>query len=355
MRIVRLHFLLLFLLCLFSCERKPLYLQGDIKLNINVNVEADVDALWDRNWRDQLLYNWDESYHGKIGYTSPDEVNIVFFNGNTLLSKQTIQTNKRSRIDIELNKTYDILIYNETDGITSSYDGGRYYVTSIETNPTFSNEISDKYTNVRQSGEIFSQRLSNIYLSDIYEDYESVYENGKIVYVYNIDATLKPVSYIYIIQFVIVNDDNSDVIEAREIKNISLSGISSRKNLLTGKAKYTGLIQVSTDDIKEGQLKGNDLLFATRVTVLDVNFEYENSSWNTQLDNRYYTVVNIETHNYGIVTGTIDITRQIKNNPYGGIVTVKIMNSDLKKGGETQAGFGIDIKEIYRKTIKRIY
>lgn len=338
--------ILLFLFaCFVSCERKPLYLQGDIALSININVETDLDVLWDKDWRKQLIYDWDESIHGTIGYTKPGEVNVIFFDGNALLDKKTIHVDMRSLVDVELNRTYDILIHNETNGIVSSYEGGRYYVTSPIEGTTFSTEISDKYINVRQPGEIFSQRLRNIYLSDLYEDYESIYENGKIVYVYNIDAKLEPVSYIYIVQFVVINDDGSETIEAREIKSMTVSGISARKNLLTGKALYTGLTQISTTDIKEGQQKGDSLLFASRVIVLDVNFEYENSSWNTQIDNRYYTIVNVNTCNYGNVTGTLDITRQIKNNPKGGIITVRILNSDLKKGGGTHSGFGVDITE----------
>jgi hypothetical protein len=330
---------------LIACERKPLYIQGDIKLNVTVSVNTDINSLWDPSWKEQLIYEWDESKYGNIGYTSPDDVELVFFSNNDITSKQTISTHRRNTVDIDLNKSYDILIYNKTDNIRESYVGGRYYITTPSYIVENNSKISDKYIDIVQPGEIFSQSVKNIYLSDEDDDYEIIYENGKNVYVYNIDAVLYPVSYIYIIQFIIVNDDNSERIEAKDIENITISGISARKNLLTGKPEYTGLNQISTMDIKDSQERKDSLLFASRVTILDLLPESENSSWITQQNYLYYTIVDVNTFNYGTVNGTLDITRQLCDNPKGGVITVKILNSDLKKGGQTSSGFGIDINE----------
>ena len=60
--------LIFMFICLSSigCERKPLYLQGDTALKINVQVEADINVLWNVSWRDSLKYDWDETLYGPL-------------------------------------------------------------------------------------------------------------------------------------------------------------------------------------------------------------------------------------------------------------------------------------------------
>lgn len=332
-----------------GCERKPLYLQGDTALKLNVQVQADINVMWKAGWRDSLKYNWDESIYGPLFYTLPQTCNVVIFNQGELLSETRIQTGKRELIDVELNNTYDLLIYSKEFPWTETYyEGGRYYVETPSTEGRASkNKISQEYDTVEQPGEVFAMNKREIHLSNDLSDFEEVIENGKLVYVYNIDEMLEPVSYIYIIQFVVINDDNSPLIEARNIINFTVSGISTKKNMFTNTPVFTGNKQISTFDIKPGQLQGPDsLVFASRVTILDLLPDNINSSWTSQVDYLYYTNIDVDTYNYGEVTGTKDITSQLRENPRGGVITVTILNSELKK--ETPSGgngFGIDLSE----------
>jgi hypothetical protein len=186
-----------------------------------------------------------------------------------------------------------------------------------------------------------------IYLSNDISDFDEVIENGKLVYVYNIDEMLEPVSYIYIVQFIVINDDNSPIIEAKNIANFTISGISTKKNMFTNTPVYTGNKQISTFDIKPGQFHAPDsLIFASRVTILDLLPDEVNSSWSSQIDFLYYTNIDVETYNYGEVTGTKDITKQLRENPKGGVITVTILNSELKKDKPSGSNtFGIDLNE----------
>ena len=341
--------MLLLGLSLISCERKPLYLQGDVALKINVQVEADIDVLWNVGWRDTLKYDWDEIKYGPLFYTSPSTCNVVIFNKGQLLSETKIQTNKRQLIDVELNNTYDLLIYSKEYFWTETYyEGGVYYVEtpSIESKGT-ENEISKEYDTVEQPGEVFAMNKKEIYLSDDLSDYEEVEEDGRIIYVYNIDEMLEPVSYIYVVQFIVINDDHNPMIEAKDISNFTISGISTKKNMFTNTPIYTGNKQISTFDIKPGQMHGPDsLVFASRVTILDLLPDNINSSWSSRIDYLYYTNVDVDTYNYGQVTGTKDITKQLRENPKGGVITIIILNSELKGGGQDPSGsFGIDINE----------
>ena len=341
--------ILLLIFSILACERKPLYLQGDVALKINVQVEANIDVFWKPAWRDSLKYNWDENLYGPIGYTIPVSSNVVIFNNGELISETTVQNGKRELIDVELNNTYDLLIYSkEYSWINTYYEGGRYYVETPSTESRATkNEISKEYDTVTQPGEIFATNKKKIYLSNDISDFEEVIENGKLVYVYNIDEMLEPVSYIYIIQFIIINDDNSPIIEAKDVANFTISGISTKKNMFTNTPVYTGNKQISTIDIKPGQFHGPDsLIFASRVTILDLLPDEVNSSWTSQIDYLYYTNVDVETYNYGEVTGTKDITKQLRENPKGGVITVIILNSELKKQNPSgKNGFGIDLNE----------
>jgi len=339
----------LIIICV-ACERKPLYLQGDTALKINVQVEADISVLWKAGWRDTLKYNWDESLYGPLFYTLPTTCNVVIFNDGKIISENKISTGKRELIDVELNNTYDILIYSkDTPWTETYYEGGRYYVeTPVTKGRATKNEISKEYETVEQPGEIFSMNKKQIYLSDDISDFEEVYENGKLIYVYNIDEELEPVSYIYIIQFLVVNDDNSPLIEAKDIANFTVSGISTKKNMFTNTPVYTGNKQISTFDIKPGQFHTPDtLVFASRVTILDLLPDEVNSSWTSQVDYVYYTNIDVDTYNYGEVTGTKDITKQLRENPKGGIINIIIYNSELKSQKPDGSGgtFGIDLNE----------
>lgn len=326
---------------ILSCERKPLYLRSDVALKINVEVKAEIDALWNEDWRDSLRYNWNEQEHGRIGYAIPEDCYVVVFNNGEIVSESNAIVGKRKLIDIELNKTYDLLIYSkENFWLNNYYEDGRYYIEVPS-----QDSKTDGFETVDQHGEVFAASKKNLYISDDVSDFEEVYEDGKLVYVYNIDERLTPVSYIYIIQFIVINDDNSDIIEAKDISNFTISGISIKKDLLKNEAVYTDKKQISAYDVKPKQQRPDSVLFASRVTILDLLPENGETSWTSTLDYACLTNIDVSTYNYGEVSGTKDITDQLKKNPKGGIITIRIFNSELKKSGTTGSDFGADVNE----------
>lgn len=332
---------LVLLLSVLACERKPLYLISDAALNVNVEVSADIMALWDENWRDSLRYDWDESKYGKLGYTMPEDCYVVIFNNKDIVVEKQIKVNKRELIDIDLNKSYDMLFYGkENFWLKTSYVDEKYYIEV----PSEDTKVGKNET-VNQPGEVFAVNKKNLYISDDLSEFEEVFENGKLIYVYNIDEKLGPVSYIYVVQFIIINDDNSERIEAKDISGFTINGISIKKNLLKNEPIYTPNKQIEAYDIKPGQQKEDSLIFASRVTILDLLPPDPDGSWTSELEYMCFTNINVDTYNYGEVKGTKDITDQLKKNPKGGIITIRILNSELKTGGESGSGFGIDLGE----------
>ena len=337
-------FIVSLILVFSACERKPLYLKGDCRINVNVttqvSMESYIDAFWDASWKDSLIYDWSKTGE-PLGYTFPKDVNLVIFDGDKYDIKK-IKTQKRQLLELELQKYYDFLIYNDTyPNIESYYSGGRYYIETPAV--TTKSSLDAEYETCVCPGEIFSAYVKNIYLSDDMSDYDEIYEDDKLIYVYHIDADIVPVSYIYIVQFIFVNDDHSERIEAKDVADFTISGISTKKNLFTKEEIYTGKKQVQAFDVKDGQEIADSLVFASRITILGLLPENSESSWGEYHNYLYYTGIDVTTHTYGNISGIIDITKQLNDNPKGGILTVRILNSELKKAGSSGEGFGIEV------------
>lgn len=328
----------------YGCTVKPLYLQGDVLLNVNITTEVSMAAYWNMSVEGNLIYDWDTTLYGPIGYTAPEFANIVILNNGNVVNRKLIQTGKRQMIDVELNKTYDFLIFNKTDDVEENYVGNRYYLYT----PTMSTRsviLGDEYFVTQQPGEVFSTYQRSIYLSDDIRQYEEVYDNGKLMYVYNIDADIHPFSYIYLVQFIIVNDDHT-TIEAKDITNFTVAGVADMKNLFDNKTYINGNREIVVNDIKPGQVVEDSLVFASRFTTLGLSSDDEGSSWIDTENYLYYTGVNVNTYSYGTVSGLVNITQQMKAHPKGGIITIRILNSDLKKGAEKiSSGIDVDVEE----------
>jgi len=339
--------ILTFLCCaifILGCTVKPLHLQGDVLLNINVQTEVSMAAYWNMSVQGNLIYDWDTIKYGPIGYTAPQFANVVILNNGKVANRKLIEIGQRRTIDVELNKTYDFLIFNKTDGVEENFVGNRYYLYT-PTMMTRSTILGEEYIPTVQPGEVFSTYQTGIYLSDDLSQYEEVYENGKLMYVYNIDADIHPFSYIYLVQFIIVNDDHT-TIEAKNMNSFTIAGISDMKNLFDGKPYANGKREIKVEDIKPGQMIEDSLVFASRFTILDLYPDNEGSSWVDTENYLYYSGVNIDTYSYGSVNGLINITQQMKAHPKGGIITVRILNSDLKKSGEKiGGGIEVDVQE----------
>ena len=73
-------YLLLFVVSTFtSCTRKDLFLridQSEIRININ---DIRLDMLWGEDWRSQLLYQWNDDVHGRLGYTEPEWIRATIY------------------------------------------------------------------------------------------------------------------------------------------------------------------------------------------------------------------------------------------------------------------------------------
>ena len=335
-------FIYILILFTLSCNTKPLYLQGDAAVTVNVQTQVSVEAYWNVNAQSNLRYDWDTTAYGPIGYSKVDNVDLVIFNKGEITQRKTLNTGVRQLIDIELGKTYDFLIFNKTNSIEDYYIKNRFLIST--TDPGTKSVINDDYYDLtNQPGEVFSIYQKDVFLSNDLSQYKEVYDHDKLIYVYDINTELKPVSYIYIIQFIIVKDDSLDI-DVSKISEYRIAGVSDSKNLFTNTPIYSGKKEISSTDIKPPQRVADSLIYASRFTILDLGTDDENSSWSNPNNYMYYCVVNVETNKYGSFNGIINITNQLQSQPKGGIITIKINNSTLRRKEQGNGGFNIDVE-----------
>lgn len=337
-------FLFIVLLVLTACERRPLLHLPDISekalVDVYVSVEADIDLLWNEGWRNELVYDWDELKYGKIGYSElKDSLTIVFLKDGKEALRTQIRAKQRTPVTIDAHTVYDVVIFNVNDSVLEM----DYSLMTRKVDDFDNGNVGSMYDTHYGPGELFWARIEDLYVSGNYQDYRVETIDGRFVYVLDINSVIEPFSYIYIVQFIIINDDGTEI-EAKGISDFTISGVSTRKSIINGEPIDNGLCQVVTQDIKEGQVKGDSLIFASRMTLLDIH-QKNTSSWDEDENRLYYTILTIPTKNYGTVTGVVPITNQLKANPKGGIITVAIKNSDIKEAGRTSGGFGVSITE----------
>lgn len=336
--------IIIFILFLVSCDRKPLYLSESARINITISVKTNINDFWYTHDTQDLIYKWD----GIIGYSEPNcEFDIIFLINGIEVKRVSAYPNVRTPIDIEANTSYDVIIHNKTDNVYEK----EFTIHSLNEDCNINNNVSNEYITYKEPGEIFHTKVENMCVNTDIEEHRIEYVNGTPTYVMDFDFYVTPISYIYIIQFIIVNDDGTQI-EAKEISDFTISGISTSKSLITLEQYNNQLSQVVTKDIKDGQYINSSLVFASRITLLGVNGD-SNGSWGNGENNFYYTIVNIPTYNYGDVTGVVDITNQLKSSQKGGIITIRIKNSDLKKGDKSGYGFGVTVQE-WREYIQDI-
>ena len=180
-----------------------------------------------------------------------------------------------------------------------------------------------------------------------------MYDHDKLIYVYDINTELKPVSYIYLIQFIIVKDDSLDI-DVKGIPEYRITGVSSSKNLFTNTPVYTGKKEIKSNDVKPPQVVEDSLIFASKFTILDLGTDDEQSSWSNPDNYVYHCLINVETEKSGTLNGIVNITDQLKRQPKGGIITIRINSSTLRRKEQGNGGFNVDVEGWEEEVVQEI-
>ena len=360
--IAKIQIILVFAMVLLfgnSCERKDLYRRVD---TIEISVEmydVRLDLLWGIEWETEWQYTWNETAadFGTIGYTKPELIKGTIYNvdhntGKRYSSFFKIFDSNGGRVSLTAGSVYDMLFYNFGTEYTSFYQSDDYETytasTRMSTLASFirtrgeskNSEMPDtmkNYANYNQPDELFGSLASNLAISEDPSTYEKEYdEYGNINYVYRVDAALRPYSFVYLFQVVILNNERSGKDVFSGASGFTISGLAQGVDLFTRKT-FNNTIAVSTDDIKpiqkhdnvrlaDGTVVENADILASRVLTwgLPGMTPIESTKAGNRapnLDDNYigigFTVAN------GISWPvTIDITEQMHCKPTGGVITI---------------------------------
>lgn len=341
--IVPVEILVMILLCtVVSCHRKPLYLtqRGNVSFATAV-FDIHLDFLWGEHWKEELQYPWDESLHGILGYTEPWGVRTVIYR----LDEERYRTEyltrnmgkEGGRVNLATKENYDMLFYNnDTEYILFSTDGSTYYDATTRSNTKAS--YTRAFDGYNQPDQLFGTLLSDIHVSDDPQDYVMEYaEDGSVLYVYRIEATLRPYTFIYLYQIILLNNQDDGGARVTGAQGITANGLSRGVSLFT-RTTDTTAISITQNDVKP-IVSGRHLYLPDgRDTIGDI-FAARMQTWGLPgitpieevtrgtgvepADSTYVGVGLTLRSGYTYVMQK-DVTEQMRSRPAGGVITLVI-------------------------------
>jgi len=386
-----------------SCVRKDLWLPNR-QANIDIALyDIDLELYFGFNWRFEWYYEWPEEdpAYGPLGYTTPEDVRATIFYLNGMRGDRrspftkNMSLNASNRVSLIAANWYDMLFYNPgfkyivTDPDNSEYkyynmttransDSRSYLPHSTRDNDDTEVPVNDQtYAVYNQPDELFGVFLQDMYVSEDPEDYEITKdEEGNTVYLYRINATMEPYTFIYLIQPIIKNNymDAHDVenpdsaARIPAINGLTVTGLAQGVELFSRK-DWTKAISISTEDIKPMQthktvkypdgtvvedvdvcasrvltwgLPGIDPLEARRV-LDETGVAPENKEGN-------WVGLNLVFRGGDVRAIRFNISEQMRQHPTGGIITVEIdaaqfdrIDIDHKSVGPSGGGFNASV------------
>lgn len=352
-------YLLLFVVSTFtSCTRKDLFLridQSEIRININ---DIRLDMLWGEDWRSQLLYQWNDDVHGRLGYTEPEWIRATIYDLDSKSFSRTGSFNRNftragGRVSLTAGQWYDMLFYNaDTEYIIFGQKdlNSDYMATTRSTSMNVytrateddADQPSRYHSDYNQPDELFGSFIDDMQISEDPDDYEQMIDSlGSIVNVYNIETTLQPYTFIYLLQVVIVN--NTDEKGARLVggKGVTVTGLSQGVELFSRRT-HSESVSITSEDVKPTQsLKNVELpngvttdceVFASRILTWglpDVTPLMERTKASTEVIDENFIGVGLVTRSGYVYNYTADITEQMHQHPTGGVITIIVDANEI--------------------------
>ena len=368
-----------------SCERKDLFLRVD-RTQITVEIsDIQLSVLWGIDWETEWKYDWNESAvsFGTIGYTKPELIKGTIYNVDTYNHKRfssffKIFGAEGGRVSLTAGSTYDMMFYNFGTEYTSFYQSEDYETYTASTRMSSqsswirtraeseSSEMPDTtktYIDYNQPDELFGSLITDLTINEDPSSYEKEYDaDGNITYIYRINAPLRPYSFIYLYQIIVLNnaDEKGDRIIGS--KGLTVTGLSQGVEMFSRKT-FNNTISISTEDVKpmqnhdivlNGQNTNVDIMAARILTwgLPGIN-PLENTKAGTkavEIDQNFIGI-GLTLRNGYTYTVTRDITEQMHQKPTGGVITIYIDANEIpaeeleKKQQTTGGGFNASVED----------
>ena len=369
MKRIHLIYIMAAMLGFVSCIEPPLHLPGqDLAVDVQV-AQTELNLVWDNEVQieHEWYYGWDlkdDSIWGGLAYPHPSSYEVYrYYKGDDPLAKHsgvdvfTIDNNRFRRYfqfgyydmlfysDIDSKDGTQVLVMHETlDSITATTTGTRGISRSIIDKSRSNEQDPSSAIGLLNQPEIFYGAYpENIYISHNLEDYE--YDPEDNIYIKHIETNLRPLVYIYLVQFILYNNEDGKIKGVNG--NAALSSMASSTNVNTG---HTGnkpaLIYFNTRMKKNVMVKGRPCdVIGGKLTTFGLcdSEHYTRSSAKYQgsrVNLNNYLYYDLIWNNNQVKTYEFDVTDQCRSQAHGGILTVWIDCSKLTPPEAEESGTG---------------
>ena len=349
-----------------ACERKALYLRVD-QTQITVEIsDIRLELLWGIEWETEWQYNWNETAteFGTIGYTKPELIKGTIYNvdratGKRFSSFLKVFDAKGGRVSLTSGSVYDMMFYNFGTEWTSFYESSDYETYTASTRMSSqaswirtraeseSSEMPDttrSYIDYNQPDELFGTLVTDLKIDEDPSNYDKEYdEEGNVTYIYKISAQLRPYSFIYLYQVVILNNADDQGNRITGARGVTVTGLSQGVELFSRKT-FNNTISITTEDIKplqnhdnirlaDGTTVDNADVLATRILTWGLPginpLETTKAGTRAADIDQNFIGIGFKLRNGYTYTVTRDITDQMHNNPVGGVITIYIDANEI--------------------------
>lgn len=342
------------------------------------DIDLELQLLWDYlfsydveyDWQNEWLYGWDETDNelfGTLGYSEPTDFNIRRYFTNDVQFGQHTAPYKHYITGKMLSAQYDfgfwdILAWNEihtSDGVqslrideTATYD----YVTAYTGQTMMAARYNaPRYTRAFYQPEaLFAGYESGIGINKNFDGF--TFDEDRKIWVRKLNMTLQPVTYIYLPQIILHNNNRDHRIVTAIDGNANLSGMSRSVNLNTG---VTGPDAITVNFNMRMKFDRNgrsndkvDIIGGKVLTFGIINLNphklntraYAESMQKVMAadkNNRHYLDVKMQFYNGKDSTLVFDVTNQVRRLFRGGVITVEL-DMDTVPIPQRSGGSGFD-------------
>ena len=340
--------LLLALLVMTGCRREPpLHLYDEAEFVFDIpEIELALDVYWDYDihyeWKAEWYYGWDES-EPEIGYKIPTAYQIRRYHTGYVpygphASKATPEYSKGNTFRAEYEWGFwDILVWNdintidEVQSLIFDEDTSPDYVTAY-TNQTMhtSRYQAPRYTNSFWEPEPLFAAYTQA--EEIQPDLKGfVYDEKRQVYVKKVNLLLLPLTYIYLTQ-VIIHNNNNRIVGVDGSAN--LSGMARSVVLNTGIAGDDAVTVYYNVNLKPNcDMKGENVdIVGGRMMTFGIcghNANHITRADEVKENNRHFMDVTMNFNNGTDSTFVFDVTDQVRRRYKGGVLTIELDVDDI--------------------------
>lgn len=348
-----------------GCERKDLYLAQRGTLNIDVSVyDIQLDLLWGLDWKTEWQYLWDESLYGPIGYTEPTGIraNVYTLDETNQRFRYTTRNLPKTggKVSLTTRQSYDMVFYNnDTEYILFSTDEANdYFYATTRSNTKAA--YTRSYSHYNQPDQLFGTYLHDLYVTDDPEAYEMSYdEEGIPYYVFEVNATLDPYTFIYLYQVMVLNNDDDAGKRITGCEGISVDGLAGGVDLFTRVTDSLNLVTITQEEtmpmltdralrLPDGTETTGDI-FAARIMTWGIPgidpLAQNATRTEAQPQDSIGAGIGLIMRNGTVYPIQRNITEQIKQRPAGGVITIVIDAAEIPDsiiGNKPKPGGGFD-------------